>query len=109
MSVTTTTAGSNSAYITYTAGETIANIFPVVETYITAHGWSVWDSSAATNARCYRAPTADTAQYKYIVLDFNTTNQLYIKVWEAWNTTTHSGTNMAYQSDAAAQGQRRES
>ncbi|MBF0212378.1 MAG: hypothetical protein HQM00_02300 [Magnetococcales bacterium] len=72
-----------------------------------AAGWSVYDSSAGTNAKCLRAPLADDASsYKYIVIDTNTTGELYLGVYDDWNPATHAGTNLAHYSRTAGYGQR---
>ena len=99
MSVVTTSIGPNSGKITYTAGESIANVQAALEAYITAHGWELHDAAAGVNAKAYRALCKDGVTYKYVVLDFNTTGFLLLKVYESWNAGTHAGTNMAYYSD----------
>lgn len=95
MAITTTPLGSNSASIVYDAGTALADLITAVENYITAHGWAVYDASAGTNARAYRALNADGVSYKYVVLNYNTASVLWIYVYESWNSGTHAGTNQA--------------
>ncbi|MBF0109281.1 MAG: hypothetical protein HQL76_08905 [Magnetococcales bacterium] len=65
-----------------------------------AAGWSLHDNAAGTNAKCLKAPFADdAATCKYLVLDTNTTGYIFGKVYETWNATAHTGTNLAYYSD----------
>lgn len=44
--------------------------------------------------------------YQPCVLDYNTAGYLILKSYEAWNPTTHVGTNLAYQSDGLTTAQR---
>jgi hypothetical protein len=63
-------------------------------------GWELHDASAGTNAICVKAPLADDiTKYKYVVLDTNTSGYIYTKVYETWNASTHTGTNLCYTSD----------
>ena len=84
------------------AGETASNVLSAVETFITAHGWSVHDASAGTNAKAYSAPNKDGSTYKYVVLDVNTAGYIIMKLYESWNATTHAGTNLATNSDSTS-------
>ena len=60
-----------------------------------AAGWALHDAAAGTNARCIKAPFADDANaFKYAVIDTNTNGSIYMKVYEGWNATTHTGTNL---------------
>jgi len=59
-------------------------------------GWTLHDASAGTNAQCLKAAIADNAsQYKYMVIDTNTAGYILTKLYENWNATTHTGTNLA--------------
>ncbi|MEO5329334.1 MAG: hypothetical protein H7829_13965 [Magnetococcus sp. THC-1_WYH] len=72
-----------------------------------AAGWTLHDASAGTNARCIKAPLADDATtFKYMVIDTNTTGSIFGKVYETWNATAHTGTNLAYMSDSSSYCQR---
>jgi len=64
-----------------------------------AAGWTVYDAAAGTNAQCLRALDADASTYKYIVVDLNTANKQYCKVYESWNPGAHTGTNLSYRSN----------
>ncbi len=67
---------------------------------VTVAGWSVYDASAGTNAQCLRAAVADNAsQYKYMVIDTNSAGYIMTKIYEDWNSTAHTGTNLAYGSN----------
>lgn len=67
-----------------------------------AAGWSVYDSIAGTNAQCLRAANLAAAPYKYIVVDTNTANVVFLKVYRSWDSGAHTGTNLAWKSDDAA-------
>jgi hypothetical protein len=111
MSITTTAiaGGSYGADIVYTAGETLASVKGAVETWITGHGWELVDAAAGTNAIAYRhllpggTPGGSNLHYAWIVLDYNTTGYLILRLYEAWNTTldqyfvgaAHTGLNKA--------------
>ena len=59
-------------------------------------GWTVYDASAGTNAKCIRAAISDDGSNyygKYIVVDTNSSGYLYLKLYESWNSGSHSGTN----------------
>lgn len=71
----------------------------------TVAGWAVYDASAGTNAQCLRAPCNDSALYKYMVLSTNTSGYLMQNLYEAWDSTAHTGTNVAYYSNTTAQTQ----
>jgi hypothetical protein len=78
-----------------------------IDASVTVAGWTVYDASAGTNAQCLRAPVADNAsQYKYLVIDTNTAGYILQKVYETWNSGTHAGTNLAYNSDNTTYSQR---
>lgn len=63
-------------------------------------GWSVWDSAAGTNMVAIRAPNVDGETYKYVVLDCSSTTYVYLRLYEYWNPTTHTGMNMANSSNS---------
>jgi hypothetical protein len=111
----------------YVAGATAANILADVSALLTGEtnkanlsascdqtntdidasarvaGWTSYDASAGTNARCFRAAVADNAsQYKYLVIDTNTAGYILTKGYELWNSGTHAGTNLIYTSDLAS-------
>lgn len=72
-----------------------------------AAGWTLHDASAGTNAKCVKAALADDANtFKYLVVDTNTTGYILFKVYEAWNASTHAGTNLSYLSDSTSYSQR---
>lgn len=109
----------------YVAGASVANILADVvailtgttnkamlsadcdqaNTYIlstVAAGWTVFDASAGTNKQCISAPCAGGGPDKYVVLDFNTSGYVLSKLYETWNASTHTGTNVANLSDNAS-------
>jgi hypothetical protein len=106
MATATTSIGANSVAINYSVGATIAELLDAIQAFITTKGWDLFDAAAGPNARCYRALNADGTSYKYMVIDGNTANQLFTKVYESWNATTHVGTNLAFNSDVAQYSQR---
>ncbi|MBF0415930.1 MAG: hypothetical protein HQL77_13840 [Magnetococcales bacterium] len=72
-----------------------------------AAGWTLHDASAGTNAKCVKAALADdAATFKYLVVDTNTTGYIFFKIYETWNASTHTGTNLTYGSDLAQYAQR---
>lgn len=116
---------------TYIAGATAANILADVSALLTGEtnkanlsascdqtntaidvsscvaGWTSYDASAGTNARCFRAAVADSAsQYKYLVIDTNSAGYILQKCYESWNSGTHAGTNITYNSDVVGNNQR---
>ncbi|MBF0421331.1 MAG: hypothetical protein HQL78_14365 [Magnetococcales bacterium] len=63
-------------------------------------GWALHDAAAGTNARAIKSPLADNANaFKYVVLDLNTAGFIQTKVYETWDATGHTGTNLAYGSN----------
>ena len=69
-------------------------------------GWLLHDAAAGTNAKAIKSPLADdAASFKQVVIDTNANGSILTKVYESWNATTHAGTNLAFQSDTAAQSQ----
>lgn len=97
MSVTTTSMGSNSAYVVYTASETKINILNEISTWATSHGWSVYDDRI--NASSYvvlSAPCLSGTANKFLQLDMASSNLLVLRVYESWNNSTHVGTNECY-------------
>ncbi|MEO5350044.1 MAG: hypothetical protein H7836_10390 [Magnetococcus sp. YQC-3] len=57
-------------------------------------GWTLHDAAAGTNAKCLKAPLADDpTTFKYVVVDTNTVGYVYLKVYETWDATAHTGTN----------------
>jgi len=103
MSVTTTQIGTNSWQLDYTTGTTQADIKTAVEGAITSGGWEVYDAIAIAGNMgvCYKAPNADGASFKYVVVDY-TGGNIIIKLYETWNSTLHTGSNLATCSDQAA-------
>ena len=100
MAVTTTQIGTNSWQLDYTTGTTQTQLATAIDAAITAGGWTVHDDSAidAGMGVCYTAPNVDTESAKYAVLDY-TGGALMIKLYETWNATTHTGTNLTTCSD----------
>lgn len=96
----------NSCMLEYAGGESVTNMLNAIEAFILAHGWVLHDASAGTNARAYKSLCGDGVNYKYVVLDANTANTLFVKNYESWNAATHAGTNLAYLSDGSAWAQR---
>lgn len=90
----TTNLGNNTRVISYAMGATVSDISTAMSAVLNAAGWETYDAAAATNAVCYRAPNIDGTTYKFVVLDYNTTGWLLMKVYESWNTGTHVGTNV---------------
>ena len=89
----TTSLGPNSWVISFARGATIAQLMSDVTAVLVGAGWEVYDSAAGTNKIVYRAQNLDAQTYKYMMLDYNATSWLYITAYEAWNATTHTGTN----------------
>ena len=97
------TGETNKANLSASCNQTSTSI----DASVNVAGWSVYDASAGTNAQCLRAAVADNAsQYKYLVIDTNTAGYIFTKVYEDWNSTTHTGTNLAGYSAIAAYAQR---
>lgn len=90
----TTKLGNNTWVVSYAMGAGISDIMTAVEAVVVGAGWTVHDNAASANAVCYKAPNFDGATYKYVVLDYNTTGWLLMKVYEAWDAALHTGTNI---------------
>lgn len=105
MSIVNTPMGDNSFQFDYSTDTTVGEIMTALDAEILdGHGWTLHDAAAGTNQRCYRAQNKDGTTYKYVVLDLSTANSLKLKVYESWNETTHTGTNLAFGSDVTANG-----
>ncbi len=94
MATLTTNLGPNSAVVAFAQSTAVTDIMDAIEAVIVAHGWTIHDSSAGANARCYKSQNADGSTFKYVVLDFNTALTLIIKVYETWDSALHTGTNL---------------
>jgi hypothetical protein len=57
-----------------------------------AAGWVLHDNAAATNTKVFKALCADGSTYKYMKVGVTATT-LAMEAYEAWNATTHTGTN----------------
>jgi len=69
-------------------------------------GWTIHDASAGTNAKCLKAPIRDNpSQFKYVVIDTNSAGYLMTKLYETWNDVTHTGTNIATDSNSTSYSQ----
>ena len=90
----TTQLGDNTWVVSYAMGATVSDVSTAVTAVLTGAEWTVHDAAAGTNAICYRASNIDASTYKYMVLDYNTSGWLFVKTYEAWNETTHAGTNV---------------
>lgn len=59
-------------------------------------GWTVHDAAAGTNKQVLKAPVVDDgAFYKYVMIDYNTAGYMQMHLYETWNATAHTGTNLA--------------
>ena len=104
MATKTTVLSPNCSVISFSQGSTLVEVMSAINDEIvkvdgegnSVHGWTLHDSTAGTNAKCYRALNKDGQTYKYLVLDFGTTaNKVRLIAYESWNETTHTGTNAA--------------
>jgi hypothetical protein len=88
-----------SGQVAYEPGDSLADIIQGVEDFIVPRGWELWDAAAGPNARAYRYPCLPDSEgqimYQPCVLDYNTAGYMILKSYEAWNPTTHVGTNLA--------------
>lgn len=105
MAITSTSIGNYTTLLTIDAGESLGTLVSAVEAVITAKGWEVHDVSAGTNAYSYKAVNKDGSTYKYIVLDYNTSGAIIMKLYESWDSGTHTGTNLATDTDNASYNQ----
>jgi len=69
----------------------------IYNTYTNAE-WILHDASAGTNQVVLKgARFDDPTNYEYALLDFDTVASKFgVKLYETWNETTHTGTNVAY-------------
>ena len=70
----------------------------LITTALTPAGWAVHDAAVPTaNTMVLKAPIADNpSQFKYMWLSTNISGYFENRLYEGWNATAHSGTNMAY-------------
>lgn len=115
---------------TYSAGATAANVLADVIALLTGEtnkanlsascnqanteiltswcvaGWTLHDASAGTNAKAIKAVklviAGDPELFKYVVVDTNSAGYILTKVYETWNETAHTGTNLCYNSGTGA-------
>ncbi len=90
----TTQLGDNTWVVSYAMGAAVSDISTALGAVLTGAGWTVHDATAGTNAICYKAANLDGSTFKYVVVDLNTTGWMLMKVYEDWNATTHTGTNV---------------
>jgi len=69
----------------------------IYNTYTNAE-WILHDAAAGTNQVVLKgARFDDPTRYEYAMLDFNTVASKFgVKLYETWNETTHTGTNVSY-------------
>ena len=106
MSTKTTAIGPNSVAINYSINSNVTEVLDAIEAFITTKGWDLFDAAAGTNTRMYRALNADQTTYKYMSVDIGNSSYLVNEVYEDWDATAHSGTNMAYTSNVTSESQR---
>jgi len=101
MAITKTNLGQHSASFTFDATETPASIMAQLATYISEHGWEIFDSGTfnlgmtGANPFSYVFRTlqdGSTDVYKYVAIGMTST-LIVIKIFQSWNATTHVGTN----------------
>ena len=96
MAIQETILGPNSSMFAYAATDTVTDLMTALDTYITAHGWSLYDAAAPqgqTVGRVYRTlQDGSTSVYKYVGFAMSNTS-IQLKNYESWNATTHVGTN----------------
>lgn len=97
MAITTNVLGPNSAYINYVYNDNYSDIYDAIIAFVTEHGWSVIDSSVPLS----KVLVSTTTQPKYVRLVLNE-DKIYMPVYETWNSVTHVGTNLAFDSDNVA-------
>jgi hypothetical protein len=65
-----------------------------------AAGWTVHDASAGTNKVCVKALLPNSVDtYKYVVIDTNNATYCRFLVYETWDNSAHTGTNLLYASN----------
>ena len=104
MAITETVLGPNSSQFTFTATDTTATIMAALDTYITAHGWELYDNAAGAQGvagtnpvgRVYRAlQSTGSSLYKYVGVII-ASGWFAIKIYDSWNASTHTGTNAQF-------------
>lgn len=101
MTVQTTDLGPNSAYVVYTSGETVNNAHAAIVNWVARHGWTLVDAAAAAQMQVFRAPNKNGTDYKYVGIGYDASG-IYLRVFESWNATTHTGVNETYYTGQAA-------
>ena len=101
MAIQETILGPNSSMFTVGAADTPAQILAAFNTYITAHGWELFDATAPTIApsgtgavgNVWRTLQAGSAtMYKYVGIGISSAG-IQFKIYESWNAATHAGLN----------------
>lgn len=93
MTITTTALGSNSKRIDYTNNETYTTLLNAMADAISSLGWTLYDSTGTS--KIFRAPLINSLNgYKYFSVTYAGPHFNLVS-YEAWNNSTHTGTNSA--------------
>lgn len=102
MAVTRTSIGTLGAYtLEWTSGTLLAEMASAIRQTLVDCSWTEHDMSAGANQYVYKTLlpggiAGQAADYMYCMLDLNTSNALILKLYELWDATAHTGTNLAY-------------
>lgn len=92
MTIDVLSLGSNSVMISYSYTETTSALFSACNDWIIAHGWTLHDVITANQDAVYKALCKNGSSYKYIRFIIDSSG-IKVRVYEAWNASTHVGTN----------------
>jgi len=97
MTIETTDLGSNSTMIVYSYDTTHIELLTAIQMWIVSHGWTLHDFQDGVNPfRVFKSPTKDGTAFKYVLVQAGyIPNTLCFTVYENWNATSNSPTNMA--------------
>lgn len=108
MTIQVSSLGPNSSSISYSADTAPTEIHDALVSSLQGFGWTVYDPNQDTltdNTTVMMALCADGTSPKYLAVRV-ADPFVYMEVYETWSTATHSGTNMAHNSDQDGYAQR---
>lgn len=89
-----TELGPNSCAINVVTETSNVALMDAMTTWLLNHGWELHDNWTTTK-RVFKSLNVDGTTYKYVLVDMQSiATVIYFYIAEAWNATTHTGTNV---------------
>ena len=88
MAVTITTVGNNTATVAYEAGDSLAAIRALVQSFVTGHGWVLHEATAGSDvfkSLDYGGTPGVASHYSYAELDYSVTDRVCLRQWLSWS------------------------